>query len=178
MDSRSLSVPRVPLLPGDADDDLAKTIRARRGGQLATLDRILLHSPPIAEGWNTMFAAIRTKTTLADDLRELAMLRVASLNGDLHNWGWHVPIAREAGITDAEIDGLRDWRAVTTFTDVQRAVLAYAEVMTVDVSVPDDVFSGVRRHLSDRDLVELTATIGAYNLVSRFLVAMKIEREI
>ena len=170
-------MPRVPLLPADADDELANAIRDRRGGQLATLDRILLHSPPVADGWNHMFAAIREETTLAADLRELAMLRVASLNGDLHNWGWHVPIAREVGITDAEIDGLRDWRAISTFTDVQRAVLAYAEVMTTDIRVPDDVFLGVREHLNDRDLVELTATIGTYNLVSRFLVAMRIERE-
>lgn len=172
-----LSVPRVPLLPADADDDLANAIRQRRGGQLATLDRILLHSPPVADGWNQLFAAIREKTTLAADLRELAMLRVASLNGDLHNWGWHVPIAQEVGISDAEIDGLRDWRAIATFTDVQRAVLAYAEVMTTDIRVPDHVFSAVRQHLDDREVVELTATIGAYNLVSRFLVAMKIERE-
>ena len=72
---------------------------------------------------------------------------------------------------------MRDWRTVTTFTNAQRSVLAYAEVMTTSVQVPDDVFAGIRHHLNDREIVELTAIVGAYNLVSRFLVAMRIERE-
>jgi alkylhydroperoxidase family enzyme len=35
----------------------------------------------------------------------------------------------------------------------------------------------VRRHFSDREVVELTATVAAYNMVSRFLEALQIEPE-
>jgi alkylhydroperoxidase family enzyme len=39
------------------------------------------------------------------------------------------------------------------------------------------VFAAVRRSFDDREIVELTATVGAYNLVSRFLEALKIDHE-
>jgi alkylhydroperoxidase family enzyme len=57
------------------------------------------------------------------------------------------------------------------------AVLAYADSMTRDVHVPDDVFDRVREHLDERHVVELTATIAAYNSVSRFLEALHIDHE-
>jgi alkylhydroperoxidase family enzyme len=39
------------------------------------------------------------------------------------------------------------------------------------------VFAAVRRHLDDRELVELTATVGGYNLVSRVLEALKLDHD-
>ncbi|MGH3494852.1 MAG: carboxymuconolactone decarboxylase family protein, partial [Sciscionella sp.] len=69
---------RVP--DGTADGPVAERIRARRSGQLHDLDRVLLHSPPVADGWNTFIGVIREGTTLPGDLRELAILRVAVLN--------------------------------------------------------------------------------------------------
>ena len=49
--------------------------------------------------------------------------------------------------------------------------------MTRDVHVPDDVFAQVREHLTERYVIELTATIAAYNCVSRFLEALRIDPE-
>ena len=58
-----------------------------------------------------------------------------------------------------------------------RAVIEYTTVMTREVNVPDALFASVKRHFSDREMVELSVTIGAYNLVSRFLVAMQVDHE-
>ena len=49
--------------------------------------------------------------------------------------------------------------------------------MTLQVQVPQAVFDAARAHFSDRELVELTATVAAYNMVSRFLEALQIEPE-
>jgi alkylhydroperoxidase family enzyme len=54
------------------------------------------------------------------------------------------------------------------------AVLGYTDAMTLNVTVPDDVFAQVRKHFSEREVVEITATIAAYNCVSRFLVALDV----
>jgi len=56
-------------------------------------------------------------------------------------------------------------------------VLEYAEVMTRSIQVPDEVFAAVARHFDARQTVELTATIAGYNLVSRFLEALKVDHE-
>ena len=49
--------------------------------------------------------------------------------------------------------------------------------MTRSIRVPDEVFAAVRRQFDDREIVELTATVGAYNLVSRFLEALQIDHD-
>lgn len=54
------------------------------------------------------------------------------------------------------------------------AVLAYTDAMTLDVRVPDAVFAELRRWFSEREVVEITGTVAAYNCVSRFLVAMDV----
>lgn len=53
-------------------------VQARRSPRpLQALDLTLLHSPPVADGWNSFLGAIRTKTSLEDDVREIAICRVA-----------------------------------------------------------------------------------------------------
>jgi alkylhydroperoxidase family enzyme len=49
--------------------------------------------------------------------------------------------------------------------------------MTRDIRVADDVFARVRMYFSKREIVELTATIAAYNMVSRFLEALQIDHD-
>jgi len=49
--------------------------------------------------------------------------------------------------------------------------------MTREIHVPDEVFAQVRKHFSERYIVELTAIIAAYNCVSRFLQALRIDHE-
>ncbi len=155
---------------------VAELIRARRGGRLSALDRLLLHSPPVAEGWNALLGALRGATTLSADLRELVVLRVAVLNDADFEWVSHEPIARRAGLAELQLQVLRrpDPAAEPVWTPVQAAVLAFTDASTRDVAVPDRVFAGVRAHLDDRQVVELAVLVGGYAMVSRFLVALAV----
>jgi alkylhydroperoxidase family enzyme len=102
-------------------------------------------------------------------------MRVAILNGAPYEADQHRPIALKEGVTQAQLDALAGWRESDAFDARQRAVLAFTDAMTRDVHVPDEVFAAVRAAFDDRRLiVELTATIAAYNMVSRFLEAMQI----
>ncbi|KAI0596321.1 hypothetical protein F4775DRAFT_564870 [Biscogniauxia sp. FL1348] len=46
--------------------------------------------------------------------------------------------------------------------------------MTRKVRVDDGLFEELRGLLSEREIVEITATVAAYNCVSRFLVALDV----
>jgi AhpD family alkylhydroperoxidase len=166
--------PRLPPAPDEGPT--ADLIRIRRGGRLSELDRLLLHSPPVAEGWNAMLGALRSGTTLPPDLRELVVLRVAVLNDAAFEWAAHEPIGRRAGLADPQLRVLRrpDATAEPVWTPVQAAVLAFTDASTRAVAVPDPVFAGVREHLDDRQVVELTALVAGYAMVSRFLVALEV----
>jgi alkylhydroperoxidase family enzyme len=64
------------------------------------------------------------------------------------------------------------------YSDKQRALLAYVDAMTRDIDVPDTVFAEVRKHFSERQTVELSMLIGAYNMLTRFLKALKVDPEL
>jgi AhpD family alkylhydroperoxidase len=156
---------------------LVERIKRERGGRMLNLYRMLLHSPPMAEGWLAFFTSVRQKGALSGRHRELAILRIAVINGARYEFEAHAPFALKEGLTQAQLDALAADRAPEGLTEADRAVLAYADAMTRAVRVPDDVFARVRSHFAERELVELTVTIAGYNCVSRFLEAIQVDHE-
>ena len=153
---------------------LAKRIVAERG-QMLHIYRMLLHSPAVSEGWLAMMTAIRQRCALAGDLRELCIMRIAQLNGATYEAEQHHAFALKEGVSEAQLAELEDWENSKLFSKLQRAVLDYTDTMTIDVKVPDKVFAAVRGHFDESGMIELTATIASYNMVSRFLVALGVE---
>jgi len=175
----------IPYLP---DDDLAgpaelvDPIRARRaGGKLLNLDRILLHSPPLARGWNSMFGAIRNQMSLPPRLRELTIVSIGALNKADYEYAHHAPEFLKTGGTKAQLEALADVPAAIgnseLFDEAERATLALTYEMTRNVTVTDASMKRVRAILPDRQVVELAGTIAGYNMVSRFVVAIGIGPE-
>jgi AhpD family alkylhydroperoxidase len=152
---------------------LVERIVAERGGVLH-LYQMLLHSPPVASGWLNYLTAIRQQSSLPGGLRELVIMRIAVLNGAPYEAEQHAPIALREGVSQVQLDDLDNWQQSKNYDATQRAVLAYTDAMTKDIHVSPEVFAAVKAVLTDRLLVELTATVGAYNMVSRFLEALQI----
>lgn len=152
---------------------LADRIVAERG-EVLHLYRMLLNSPPVAEGWLTYLTAIRQKSSLSGAIREMVIMRVAQLNHAPYEADQHAPIALKEGMSQPQLDALADWAQSDLFSERERAVLAYADAMTLRVQVPDAIFAAVSAQFEPQQLVELTATVAAYNMVSRFLEALQI----
>ena len=170
---------RVPLVEPGTNPLLAalesKIVEAR--GRVSPLYQALLNSVPITEGWEALLTAVRTKTSVRPDLRELVILRIAVLNRAPYEFDAHVPHARRAGLTQAKIDGVKTALASPPYDDLERLTLAYTDAMTRDIDVSDTLFERLAGRLDAKTIVELTATIAAYNMVSRFLVALRISLE-
>ncbi|MBB5215463.1 carboxymuconolactone decarboxylase family protein [Parapusillimonas granuli] len=152
---------------------LVDQIVAERGSVLH-LYQMLLQSPPVARGWLNHLTGIRQHSSLAGDIREMVIMRIAILNGAPYEADQHAPIALKEGMSQAQLDALGEWEGSALFSDKERAVLAYTDAMTRHVQVPDAVFDGAKQYFSAREMVELTATIATYNMVSRFLEALQI----
>ena len=169
---------RVPLVEPGTRPELAEveaSIRAERGGEIAVLYQALLNSPSIASGWEKMLTAVRNRTLIPANLRELVILRVAVLNRASFEFDAHAPHARLAGVSDQEIEAVRDWPGTRDlFGADEQLVLELTDRMTRDIEVPEELMARVRARFDPRATVELVATVAAYNMVSRFLVALNI----
>lgn len=173
----------APLLDAHAGpDDLVAAIRARRGGTLLNLDRMLLHSPALAQGWNAHLGAVRSGLTLSPKLRELVICAVAVLNGADYEFTQHAPEFLRAGGSPAALLALREQGIACAqaqlFDAAERAALRLTREMTREIKVADETFEQVRATLgNDRHVVELVGIVATYNMVSRFLVALEVEPE-
>lgn len=172
---------RVTLVDAETHPQLSETIAhiaGKRRGRLINVYRALLNSPSIATAWVEFNNAVRLGAALDARTRELAIVRVAVLNRGEYIFRAHVPgYAKEAGISEAELDGIFDWRSCASFTERDRAVLAYVDAMTRDIEVPDDVFDPLRKHFDEGRIVELTVLVGTYNMHARVGRALEIDLE-
>lgn len=167
-------VPNPPQTTTPEDAEIVSRVQARRApGPLQSIDLTLLHAPAVASGWNAFFGSGRDQSTLPADIREVSILRVAVLCKSKFELNEHTPYAMRAGVSDtgikAVMEGTREG-----LTDAQWAAVQYAEHMTRDVKVPREVFDGLRAFVNDRQMVEVTATVGALNCATRFLAALDV----
>lgn len=167
---------RVPLVQPGTRPELAEVearIMAERG-RVSLLYQVLLNSGPIASGWERMLTAVRNQTGVPADLRELMILRVAVLNGAVFEYEAHVPHAQKAGISEEKIEAVKDQALSDLFAPLEHLVLELTDAVTRDVEVPQELMSRIQEHFDPKGVVEVVATVAAYNMVSRLLVALNV----
>lgn len=174
-------MPRVPFLDESSapvSAETLETLKRWRGGKLLEIDRLTIHKDALALGWVQLFAGLAAHCSIGIRIREIALLRVGVLTRARYELHHHRRIARaKASMTEAEIDAVADWQGATCFSEKERAVLAYTDAMTETIQVPKSVFSALRAHFGDGDLVELTANIAGYNMICRFMEALELVPE-
>lgn len=124
--------------------------------------------------------AIRSRSSLPGDLRELVFCRVAALTGAWYEWNIHSPIARQEGVGENVLAEIKAGEEVTIqdslagLSELQTAVIRYVDAMTLHARVPDAVWRSVAGYFNEKELVELTASVAGFNLVARFVVALDV----
>ena len=167
----------APIAPGtrpELSEQEARILAAR--GRVSPLYQVLLNSPPIAEGWEQMLSAVRNRNSLPADVRELVILRVAVLNRAPYEFEAHVPHARAAGASEGAIEAMRQvpLNPDAPLNAAQRVAIALADAMTRTIEVPEALYEEVRAQFGTQSQLDLVATVAAYNMVSRLLVALQI----
>ena len=197
-DEVSAKVPEriVPYVPLDisSPSEIVDPIRARRNGSLLNLDRVLLHSPRFAQGWNSLFGELRGSNISVDAKhKELAICVVAVLNEAEYEFFQHQPPWLSAGGTDEQVLAVRQLAgghhesfmqarlqgvplpAWDCFDAVEMDIIQLTTEMTKNVKTSPALMMRLQESLgSSAALVEITGVIAGYNMVSRFLVALDI----
>jgi len=112
---------------------------------------------------------------LEKPLMELMKIRASQINGCAYCLVMHTTDARKHGESDERMHLLNAWREAPVFTARERAALAWLEAITLitEGHVPDDVFQEVRRHFSEKEIVDLTALAVTINSWNRLAIAMR-----
>jgi alkylhydroperoxidase family enzyme len=85
-------------------------------------------------------------------------------------------LARRHGWSDEQIAHLGEFEKRGDFTAAEKSALRLAERMTIDShTVDDELWTELRRHYDEGEIIELAAAIGLFNYFNRFNDALKME---
>ncbi|EXJ59732.1 hypothetical protein A1O7_03879 [Cladophialophora yegresii CBS 114405] len=168
-----------PDSPSSVAEIYARIAARRKPRPLIPLDLTLLHSPPVASGYNAFVGALRTETIVPQALLELAISRVAILTGAVYEWNIHAALALKAGVAPHPLEVARatpkgEVGEKSSLSEKEVAVLRYTDEATVDVKVQDATFEALKTYFNDREILELATVVAGYNAVSRILVPLDV----
>lgn len=170
-------MPRLREVPKDEVHDFGKVIYEMLFG-----DRDPVAEPGTATGspgnWWTVFALSpeafdhacgsfafyrSPNRELDPKLRELGQIRAGWACGSQFVFSQHCKAARDAGLTDEQVDAIPAWPVADCFSPLERAVLAYTDALALQHGrVPDGVFDVLKAELSEVAILELTYITGLY----------------
>lgn len=115
------------------------------------------------------------RSGLDPSLIELVKLRASQLNGCAFCIDMHAKDARTGGESEQRIYALTAWRDAPFYSDRERAALGWTESLTLISSndVPDEIFLEVRKHFTDKELVDLTLALIAINAWNRLAIGFR-----
>ena len=114
---------------------------------------------------------------LEHPLMELVKMRASQINGCGYCLDMHSKDARAAGETEQRLYALNAWRETPFFTPREQAALAWTEavtqVSTAEDHVGDALYAQVRKHFSEKEIVDLTLCIIAINGWNRLAIPFR-----
>lgn len=168
---------RIPL-PGREDmtpeqqgvhDAVVSGPRGRMVGPL----RAAIHNPELARRWSELGELLRYGTTLPKRLTELAILVTGRRWTSQLEFLVHARAAAEAGVAPEAIEAIRHGQA-PLLPEEQAEVYEFARQLQQTGQVPLPIYRAVEARWGARGVVELTALIGYYTMVSMTLNAHEI----
>ena len=146
----------------EVKDFIARLNKTGDRGEVGPLYQTLAHSPTLFKGFLKFFQPMMNQLSLTNDYKELAMCRVAILNGAAFEWMHHAPLLKKAGFGDEAIETVRTVYPGYKGQDGEKglggkywAVMRLVDAITKDIQVPDEVFEPVKKILDDRQILEL-----------------------
>jgi alkylhydroperoxidase family enzyme len=169
------SVPRIEPLPESEWDPELKQMFGRAsdaiptGGRVLNIFRTLAHHPGLLRRWTVFANHVLFKSTLVPRERELVILRIGWLCRSEYEWGQHVRIGRQAGLTDEEICRIPLGPDAPGWSESDVDLLRATDELHHDSRISDATWSRLEARFNEQQMIDLVFAVGQYTLVSMVL---------
>ncbi|HEY5155965.1 MAG TPA: carboxymuconolactone decarboxylase family protein [Acidimicrobiales bacterium] len=163
--------PRIaPLSPDEVPDDLAEFVTMNIFGTLA-------NHPGLMRKWLPFGGKLLAGGTLDPRTRELLILRTAWNVGSDYEWGQHLRIGRQAGLTDEEMDRVTAGPDAAGWSDDDGVVLRACDELCADRDLTDPTWAALAARFDTKQLIEVTMLVGHYVMVAGMLRSLRVQRD-
>jgi 4-carboxymuconolactone decarboxylase len=169
---------RIPLADIDQQTDVVREFTVRRGA--LNVFRVLANAPDVFAGWTQMVDELFDSPTFTLHTRELVILRVARLQDSRYELSQHIGIARDAGLTEAQISAIvetEDFDAAG-FTDTEHLLLDVVTELCSTHRLSDQSFANAHAVLGDEALTELLMLVSCYYGLALVLNAVDVDVDV
>lgn len=170
---RNIAARELPL-------DLARIYEEFAGayGPFRNQVAVFAHVPAALTHLMPLLMELREAQTLPKRYLELAIVAVSKLNECEYCVAHHTPSLAVEGVSLAGAQRILDYRDHPELDEADRLVVEYAIAVTERPNrLPEAMFTRLRRHFSEAQIVELTLRIALCGFFNRFNDALQIEQE-
>jgi AhpD family alkylhydroperoxidase len=168
-------------LPADEWDDVARASLAslvapelRNPGAAGNALATLVRHPNLTEVYLPFNTYLLQGSTLPPRIRELVILRVAHYRGCAYEWGHHIVLARQEGVSDQDIAAVQTGSLADEF---DRTLMAAVDELHDQSRICPDTWAALGARLDDRQRMDLIFTVGGYGVLATALNTFGVELE-
>ncbi len=169
---------KAPGFQLPADEELSSEI-AERLKELPPLNvfRMMALTPASFDSLMKFAFSILFESELDPRKREIAVLRVAHITGSNYEWTQHLAVARQSGVTDAEIELISGSGEVKDLDSEGNLLCRVADEISRDVRLSDEALAQVLERYGQRQAAELILCCSYFNMLSRLLESTRVQLE-
>ena len=169
---------RVPFATRDTLDAAGQAvwdeIETSRGGVQRNY-AALLNNPTAAGNFAHLGGYARFETPLPPRVKAVAVLTAAREACGHYVWTVNQPAARNAGLGDAEIAAIHEYRAPAGLSGDDAAVSGFVIELLRQHRISDATFEAVRGIIGDAGVVDLLVVVSYYHGLAHALQALQVE---
>ena len=178
---------RVRMIkPEEADADTRKVYDGvrKQWGRISHFSQVLAHQPAALAGWMLPNETTRLANVKSDPdyvkIQQLVIIKTSALNQSAYCMSHNVPLGKKLGFSDEQVRAAQGsaYMESPLFDDRQKAALRWADAVTSMTARNDDeAFAAMKRHFTEKQIVELTVFCGMWNYSNRLCEALHIDLE-
>jgi alkylhydroperoxidase family enzyme len=163
--------PRIPPLPSGEQDEQARELLSgvriadAPDAPTANIFATLVRHPGLFRRWLPFGGKLLTGKLPARD-RELLILRTGWLCQAEYEWAQHRLIARSVGISDEEIERVREGPDASGWDPFEATLLQAADELHAGARISDATWDALARRYDERQLIEVPMIVGHYHMVA------------
>jgi 4-carboxymuconolactone decarboxylase len=173
--SAPTTTPRLAPLTDDelSDDQRALLDPLGPRGQM-NIFRTMIRHPRLYRQWSGFGGWLLQRSSFEPQVRETIILRAAYRAGATYEWGHHVPLGREAGLSDDEMLAIAGRGELAP--DAALLVAAVDEIFD-NHCIDDGTWAALAARFDEQQLIELPMLAGHYRLLAGALNSFGVELE-
>ena len=139
---------------------------------------VMVHRPPIFKHMWSLLIDLSEEAVLPKRYLEIALVTVSLLNKCAYCVSHHVPKLSVQGLSAEAAERLLDYRDHPELDDADKVVVEYAIAVTNTWNrTPDEIFTRLKHHFTQAQIVELTWRIALCGAFNRFNDILQLDIE-